>query len=442
MATAPTTIDEAIGELLRLADEAQDNISKKIISAYKKDVAHQTNITNMSSSKYRLSELETCAEFLKIPLINDTCGKKLFPNKAALSDRLIIKIESLFPQKCQECESDYCSSLANADETLFECFLCTQLSHNCELIRNKHAKLAEITLQNGMTWLCEGCHRKNNYYGKKVIINLNNNPNSTNGLTTSGENKNGQEGSPIITNSDEVVDLTKQTEICQNYKHGKCQYGINGNKLVDGLKCKFKHPKRCIRFCRFGNSHQAGCAYGTSCRWFHPILCRFSVRYGNCSNDKCTYVHLANTSRKNPSYYETQNRNHSKSKLPSRNWGNNNYYRNPNPQTSAQQNQSEEGYSNYNYQQDFPRPVWGKEPSQTYTRRQQNVHFLDLIDEFKTMAASVRKIQEEWKEMKNQTAQAPPVKLYPPTLQQWHQTSPVQIPTQISQESSQWYPQQ
>ena len=128
----------------------------------------------MSSSKFRLSELETCAKFMNIPLTNEGCSKKLFSNKADLSDRLIIKIESLFPQKCQECEGNYCSTLADTAENIFECFLCTQLSHNCDEIKAKHAALSQITLPNGMTWLCEGCHRKNNYYGKKVIINLNN----------------------------------------------------------------------------------------------------------------------------------------------------------------------------------------------------------------------------------------------------------------------------
>ena len=205
------TIDEAIGELMRLADEVQDNVSKKVISAYKKDVAHHTNITNMSSSKFRLSELESCATFLKIPLTNETDGKKLFSNKAALSDRLIIKIESLFPQKCQECDSNYCSSLTDTEEPLFECFLCTQLSHNCEPMKDKHAKLADVTLPNGMTWLCEGCHRKNNYYGKKILINLDSNSSSSsNGHTPQSVNKVSQEGSPQNKSPDAVIDLTKK----------------------------------------------------------------------------------------------------------------------------------------------------------------------------------------------------------------------------------------
>ena len=45
-----TTIDQALGELLRLADDAADNVSKNVISAYRKDVAHKSNVASISSS--------------------------------------------------------------------------------------------------------------------------------------------------------------------------------------------------------------------------------------------------------------------------------------------------------------------------------------------------------------------------------------------------------
>ena len=117
----------------------------------------------MSSSKVKLVELEACASFLKIALVNPADNKKLFSNKTLLADRIILKIEALFPQKCQECKEQYCSTLNMAQEdTLFECFLCTQLSHNCATLKNIHAALKELTLPKGMVWFCEGCHSKNN----------------------------------------------------------------------------------------------------------------------------------------------------------------------------------------------------------------------------------------------------------------------------------------
>ena len=48
--TEGNSIEAAIGELLRLADEVSDNTSKEVISAYKHDVNHSTNVTNAAHS--------------------------------------------------------------------------------------------------------------------------------------------------------------------------------------------------------------------------------------------------------------------------------------------------------------------------------------------------------------------------------------------------------
>ena len=62
------TIEDAIGELLGLADAASDNVSKNVISAYKKELDYNINLKNISSSKFTKSDLEKCATFLKIEL--------------------------------------------------------------------------------------------------------------------------------------------------------------------------------------------------------------------------------------------------------------------------------------------------------------------------------------------------------------------------------------
>ena len=114
------TTEEAIGELLRLADENSDTVLKNIFSTYNPDAAHKTNVTNISSSKFKLESLEKCADFFKIPLL-DKKDKKIFTKKAQLADRLVLKIESLFPQTCQECSETYCATVDDSD-VFFTCF--------------------------------------------------------------------------------------------------------------------------------------------------------------------------------------------------------------------------------------------------------------------------------------------------------------------------------
>ena len=92
--------------------------------------------------------------------------------------------------------------------------------------------------------------------------------------------------------------------------HGKIQFakdtlltnvhnphGINGNRLVNGERCKDNHPRRCYSFCNFGTKQRIGCQKGNSCPKFHPKLCRNSLRSSACYNDNCKFVHLKSTKR-------------------------------------------------------------------------------------------------------------------------------------------------
>ena len=130
------------------------------------------------------------------------------------------------------------------------------------MLKRKYGLLIGSDLPAGSIWLCEGCHSKNNHLHKHTV--------STTPIP------NPEDNAP-------VVDPPQETSICKEYIHGKCKHGINGNKVFDGDKCKFLHPKRCIKFCKYGSSHRLGCNYGMACRWFHPILCRYAVQHGVCS---------------------------------------------------------------------------------------------------------------------------------------------------------------
>ena len=86
-----------------------------------------------------------------------------------------------------------------------------------------------------------------------------------------------------------------QKPICHRYKQGKCPHGKSGNRIVNGQRCNFDHPRKCIKFCRFGHDKIQGC--NGPCQFFHPILCRNSVRYRRCLLDNCTFAHLLGTER-------------------------------------------------------------------------------------------------------------------------------------------------
>ena len=99
----------------------------------------------------------------------------------------------------------------------------------------------------------------------------------------------------LLNNNDYPHDNNRETippPICGHYKLGKCRHGISGKKLVNNMKCKYRHPKKCKLFCNFG---RLGC--DGSCGFLHPVLCRNSTKYRSCSTIGCTLVHLLGTQR-------------------------------------------------------------------------------------------------------------------------------------------------
>lgn len=85
---------------------------------------------------------------------------------------------------------------------------------------------------------------------------------------------------------------TTITQICGHYKKGVCRHGASGKKLVNNAGCKFLHPPKCKKFCKFGRD---GCEGG--CGMLHPILCKSSLKFRECFNDSCTLAHLVGTRR-------------------------------------------------------------------------------------------------------------------------------------------------
>ena len=105
-------------------------------------------------------------------------------------------------------------------------------------------------------------------------------------------------GDPIVPNNIQRTDQQKpqsQRPICYLYKQGKCPHGSSGNRVVNGQQCNYSHPRKCIKFCRFGQDINQGCT--GLCDLLHPILCRNSVRYKRCLSENCTFAHLMGTER-------------------------------------------------------------------------------------------------------------------------------------------------
>ena len=68
-------------------------LCKKVIAAYSPSATYKANRANIK--KFDANHLEDTAKFLKFK-VRDENDKKLYKNLTVLSDRIILKIESLF----------------------------------------------------------------------------------------------------------------------------------------------------------------------------------------------------------------------------------------------------------------------------------------------------------------------------------------------------------
>ena len=58
--------------------------------------------------------------------------------------------------------------------------------------------------------------------------------------------------------------------VCKYYQKGICRHGSSGKTLWNGLTCKFSHPKKCNKFCKYGYHPLMGC-HDKQCKFMHPI---------------------------------------------------------------------------------------------------------------------------------------------------------------------------
>ena len=294
----------AIGNLLSKADP----ISISLLSAFdpSKDVSVNRGV--MGGSRFNGQELDTCAEFLKIPLL-DSDGNRIFTNKPSLANRIILEIQSFYPAICGHCNLEY-SVEFDTTEPARRCFICFQGSHDC----SGFTTLPDVaSLPTGSVWMCKSCYEINNPIQRKK-------PKSK---TTSRSNSKSQSRSEspapkvgfspdeltqklgeLKREQDKISKDPPKRDICEHFTIGKCPHGISGKTLHNGHACNKLHPKWCYRFARNGNHKKYGCKKGNKCTLFHPKHCPSSVADKTCFNEDCSLVHLVGTKRRKPVQHE------------------------------------------------------------------------------------------------------------------------------------------
>ena len=235
------------------------------------------------------------AKYLKVNL-KDSSGKKLF-NKKSLVKQMILCIESVMPTKCEECSSSFKINLG--DQPLFRCHICLRGSHNCEQLKKMSALLSTVHAC-GIVWLCGSCSTQHSGASPSIVeasptVVMNTETSSSALQSEESDRVRDEIGSGTVASN---LNAQGPTVVCKKYKKGNCPHGLRGNKLINGQRCLYLHPRSCNKFCSFGSKGPRGCSEGSSCQYFHPIICRFSLRSRQCSKENCSFVHLRGTTRK------------------------------------------------------------------------------------------------------------------------------------------------
>ena len=314
----------AVGNLLMRADP----LSKRVLTKFDPFAKQTINVKSLNS--FNLDTLEPCAEFLGVKLADED-SNKLF-TKDGLVSRIIFAIKALLPSHCSECTQQYVVDLEPENPPLFTCHMCFQGAHDCETVKKLYSSLssASLSLLAGHVWLCSRCLLSSSPVKQRRSKSRHNSISKTaSALGRIRDQLQGQElESPTAPSSlvipgfntpaseppfgedtldrdlqqelDERLQSVSREQVCPKYKSGKCPHGLKGNKVINGQTCELGHPKRCIKYCKFGNKHKHGCNKGNNCTYYHPTICKFSHQSRLCTNENCTFVHLKGTKRKEP----------------------------------------------------------------------------------------------------------------------------------------------
>ena len=281
MSTPCKTVNENQKAVLGALLNSADALTKKVISAYSPIAKYNANLQNLK--RFNADHLEAAATFLGFNVRAES--KKLYKNLAILSDRIILKIESLFESTCLDCGEKYSNDLTVVPPLV--CHLCLQGSHNCEKVKEK---MKHTPRPSGTVWLCFDCFKKNDL---ALMQKEGGKTNQLENVIEEDEEEEDDRDSPRRNRGSHEA----QGTVCEAYKKRECRHGLTGKRLIDGKPCPHKHPPRCFRWCKHGDNKRSGCTKGSDCTYYHPKLCKNSVLKRYCANQDCTFHHLKHTRR-------------------------------------------------------------------------------------------------------------------------------------------------
>ena len=302
----------ALGELSSI-----DDVTAKVVPLYSSDYNQTVKKMNVLS----VQMIQFCAESLKIS-IKTADDKRI--TKPDLIKLIISKIKSYLPSQCCLCSESF--RLKVTDVALFTCAGCKRASHDCEAYRNFKKSLS-YGLPKGFVWLCEDCGEADIPNPKPVTMKSTVQPVAQSVVDTGKSDADANEaagaadGTPQPkVNNQTNAENSVTPRVCPEYKKSNCPHGLRGNKLINGNKCKFSHPKPCQKYCGYGSKGEFGCKAGSKCPNFHPRLCRYSLSKKLCTNEHCNFVHLKGTARRAaqkgeaPNFSRTEKKNETNSK--------------------------------------------------------------------------------------------------------------------------------
>ena len=289
-----TKCKEIIGRLLMKCNDTQ----RKVISAFNHSEAMEKNEKHMG--KLQVPMLEDTAEYLNIR-IEDANSRKLY-TKPFLVKKIIKKLYSLLPSVCPYCSETY--SIDLKDKPLFLCHVCEQGAHNCKTLEDFNSSLPK-PIPKGFVWICPVCRGDSTTSEESCSEQ----PDCTAAMKAKPQDCSSDQHKSLNCkqNGIEIAQYqlptkngtpigTKPSIICAKYRKGVCPHGLRGNKVIEGKKCSFEHPRACRKYSSFGSKGPNGCKR-ESCRYYHPVLCRYSFKDRLCVNQNCTFVHLKGTKR-------------------------------------------------------------------------------------------------------------------------------------------------
>ena len=280
-------INQVLADISKAVRAAGSSKGVKVIEAYVPEDAHKDNVNRIASKK--VDELSPACVVLGVRL-TDLEGKKR--TKEELADKIVLRIESLFPIHCDDCGDKYRVTLGSSPPA--SCFLCGQGAHSCRLTIKGSRK--------GDVWMCSCCYRKHesNTDRKERVIASKEEDADPVEETVEEENQEEVGGETV---EQPAPSVNKSLEInpgnvCTFYLNHKCRHGKKGVNLVQGKACPKLHPALCRKYCSYGGSKRLGCTKGSGCKYFHPPLCKGSDARRECFDKQCTLTHLSHTRRK------------------------------------------------------------------------------------------------------------------------------------------------